>query len=697
MKRGMAFLLGVLASCNAILGNEEPTLRASADSGPMGGSGGASGNTSVDASQDMSAPPPDAPIEAGVSCDGEPESGVLCPGGVMYVSKLGSESNSGCTPCTPKLTIRTALDALSGVVASVDAGSPAPSDAGGDAADAAPTPVPPYPLPPGFTVRVCEGVYAEVELSLTVRASLEGGYDCTTWRRTADYGFPNFDAVNETRITNGAYTLQSSTFVVSGSAVDSSVTLDGLTVEGASSGTSGSVALHVAAGASPVVSNNRIVGGATTAGASLPGSIGVYVLDGASPEIRENDISGGSGTGAASRGSVGLYLEATAGAPFIHDNAIDGGSGTAPSAHNGSVGALLQSTLPLTEAGGAAFSRNRVSGGTGVGGVPGASATTVGAVLLGTSPVDILDNEIRGGDSDAPGTLSMGIHSQNAGAGAVRIARNRVDAGSRTGANSHAFGIEVQAASSPIVVNNMVHGGHGTNRSTPLYVVGTTAAKIAYNTLFGGVFTDSTFPIGQIWFNGSPAGAEVHSNILAGPSRSSTSGIRIDLACPGGLPVPVPVYFSRLRSNLFVGNGSRLLSFSQSICSVYEADTIAELTAMVTPGESAGNLAIKESCDVSESGTCIAEPSCGLGLIDGGLPEAGPPLADCMRSVFATWTEADDGLTELFTTGWVLRPNSLCSISGGAFADAAASTDLFGAARTNPRSIGADEFNEPCQ
>jgi hypothetical protein len=287
----------------------------------------------------------------------------------------------------------------------------------------------------------------------------------------------------------------------------------------------------------------------------------------------------------------------------------------------------------------------------------------------------------------------MGIHSQNSGASAVRIARNRIDAGSRPGGQT--FGIVLQSATSPVVVNNMVHGGHATNRSTPLYVLSTSGAKIAYNTLFGGVFTDAAFATGQIWFNASPLGAEVHSNILAGPSGSNTAGIRIDLACPG-LPLPIPAYFVRLRSNLFVGNGSRLLSFT-GLCTGYEADTIAELAAMVAMGESLGNLAVKETCDVSESGTCIAEPSCGLGLIDGGLPEAGPPVADCMQRVFATWTDADDGLTELFGTGWVLRPNSLCSISGGAFTDTAATTDLFGAARTSPRSIGADEFNDPCQ
>jgi hypothetical protein len=717
-------LLGVAVACNAILGNEEPTLRpegsggftsdASGDGSSAGGSSGSGGSGGAvnDASIDAA--------EAGISCDDEPEAGEICPGGVMYVSKSGSEANSGCTPCTPKLTVRSALEALNQIVASYDAGAPPPiMDGGKDAstnaaADANADAAPSGPIPRGFEIRVCEGSYPEVQLSLNLPVSLKGGYDCTTWRRTSAYAYPTFDATNETRVTNGAYALQPTTFVVSGAEIDRGVAIDGLTFEGSATGASGSTAVAIAGGASPIFSNDQILGGATTnSAASYPGSVGLYVSGGASPEIRENNIDGGSGTQTLNRGSVGLYLEADSGAPYIHDNIINGGSGTSTTSYNGSVGALLQSALPMTQASDSGFVKNVVYGGTGTGGVAFGEGTTVGIIVTSVNAVDVIQNEIHAGDDPtdaAAATMSLGIYSSNTGSGTVTIAQNRIDAGRRLGLGSQVFGVDLNAATSALILNNMIHGGRASARSAPIIALYSASTRIAYNTLFGGVFTDQTAPIGQIWFVSS-TGADVHSNILAGPSGSVTSGIRIDSPrCPAdpltGLPIPsaVPQFFSRLRNNLFVGNDSRLAWWDQNSavgCSSYLATTVAQLAALVAPGESAGNLAVKDTCAPAESGTCILEPSCGLGLVDGGLPDAGPPVTECMRTVFASWTDADSGLTELLSTGWLLRPNSLCSISGGGYLDTTLGTlgavDLFGTNRTNPRSIGAHEFNDPCQ
>src|SRR5262245_14566031 len=111
-----------------------------------------------------------------------------CP--VLYVSaSRGNDANSGCSTGNPKHSIGAALSALT-----LDTRE----------------------------VHVCRGEYMEPGIALTL--PLYGGYDCTTWQRTATYGYPSFDGTNETVLLGVG--VDSAVTVKSGSVV-----LDGVTVK----------------------------------------------------------------------------------------------------------------------------------------------------------------------------------------------------------------------------------------------------------------------------------------------------------------------------------------------------------------------------------------------------------------------------------------------------------------------------------
>jgi hypothetical protein len=67
-----------------------------------------------------------------------------------------------------------------------------------------------------------------------------------------------------------------------------------------------------------------------------------------------------------------------------------------------------------------------------------------------------------------------------------------------------------------------------------------------------------------------------------------------------------------------------------------------------------------------------------------------------VASLLGAWTEAN--ASDLLGSGWKLSESAPCAIvKGSGDVGGLASIDLFGAARTDPRSLGASESDGACQ
>jgi hypothetical protein len=133
---------------------------------------------------------------------------------------------------------------------------------------------------------------------LDTGASLTGGYSSSTWARTATYGYPSFDATNETVLEVTTSNVSGATLTITGS----SGTVDGFTIQGQLTGSisATAAAIRVTGLGTPTISNDHLLGGATTYAITTPdptpASAGLVVDDGASPIVTMDTIEGGSGT-----------------------------------------------------------------------------------------------------------------------------------------------------------------------------------------------------------------------------------------------------------------------------------------------------------------------------------------------------------------------------------------------------------------
>ncbi|MEO8877874.1 MAG: hypothetical protein ABI461_19930, partial [Polyangiaceae bacterium] len=259
-----------------------------------------------------------------------------CSGGLLYVSPTGKDDATGCTTDAPLFTLTHALSI---------------AKAQGNALVQ--------------EIHACKGTYKEPQISLDFKASLRGGYDCTSWKRTAGFGYPLFDKTNLTEIdsTTPVGTSAVTTLVVGGAAVDASVIVDGFAIRGSSVAAT-TVALGLGAG-SPTIKDDQLLGGGPIEASAPNASIGIQISGGGSPEITSCDVDGGSGqsmsTNASAAGSVGILIGADSGSPSIHDGIIGGGSGQAASG-NGSIGiAIAGGTFTSANA----IRLNSINGGTG--------------------------------------------------------------------------------------------------------------------------------------------------------------------------------------------------------------------------------------------------------------------------------------------------------------------------------------------
>jgi hypothetical protein len=312
-------------------------------------------------------------------------------GPVVYVSATtgNDATNDGLSPSRPKKTI----------VAGLSAAKAAHS----------------------IEVHVCRGTYNEYGLNLNAALSLKGAYDCTTWTRTAAYGYPSFDRVNETVIESGNSSMPAA-LLVSGT-VPSSVVVDGFTIRGGSAGTGDpTIGIAVQDGASPVLSNNDIHGGAGTQSADA-----------------------GTDAGTVAYGSVGVLLTGT-GTPNVHDDAISGGS--SPSS---SIGIL--SEVSLTKAGNNPLANVTVSGADLTLMV---SAKSDGIVLQGGASADILQSDVYANGTPSPMCqISHGVY--DLATGDVTLVGDRIFGGYCVGS----YGVYLGSSGKLEADNCMIHGGEG--------------------------------------------------------------------------------------------------------------------------------------------------------------------------------------------------------------------------------------------
>jgi hypothetical protein len=562
-----------------------------------------------------------------------------CP--ILYVSdSTGNDANTGCVASLPKKTISAALNAV---------GTP-PQE-----------------------VHVCAGSYAE---TLIVDHILLGGYDCSTWTRTPDYGYPAFDQVNAT-VIQPARSAASKPAVV---AKESAALIDGFMIVGPEEGAVTSVGLEVEGAAT--ISNNNISGGSGTSTSQM-GSVGIMVT--AAADILHNRIDGGLGTTTATNnsfGAVGVWVTAGTGAPHIHENTIKGGFGSAPvTPRFGASAIVVYGPTALTVANHAAIEDNVIDGGIGSVNIFGDAIAAIDVEKK--ADVDIVHNEINAGQSMSGNP--EGVLASNAGN--VRILRNRIYGGSGFGTTA----VLLQQNESVQIVDNMILTGAAAPGST--YgawgvVIASDNVVVRHNTIIAGSNENGTT---DIYLRGSPYAAVIEDNIF-GASGSAAADVALAMdACAenGGI--------ASWRHNVSFNN--QIFTYAAS-CSGRRVDSIDALTTELTTRctktssvrcagfsgtQASGNLVIAGTCSV-DSG-CLASPICATTL-------------GCLQSIFNGWDPHTNGRNDLDGTGWRLTTTTPCKITNGGLdfrQYPPSDVDLFGTPRTAPVSMGAHEYDGPCQ
>jgi hypothetical protein len=601
----------------------------------------------------FSAGAPDASAEAslldGVTGDGD-ASDSATSGNIVYVSTAtGDDSNPGTTSKAPKKTIVSAL---------TEAGK----------------------LGVGAEVHVCAGNYAESSLVVTQDVKLLGGYDCLLWKRTATYGWPTFDAKNESIITNAAPTAEAATVTFMTASVTSATALDGFAISGASGTVGTSYGIDVQGPASPLINNNVVTGASNNTAPMGPyGSVGIRVGGSSTAEVALNAATGGGGEGAI--GSVGIVVIST-GLAWVHDDLVTGGTGSTtgatPALAAVGVAVLAAPTVPKPLTG-------LIVSGTDTGGAAGKS---VGIFVSGLGVAATLGGcDVQGGTGLASSTSSAGIDLETTGS--VGIQACRIFGGTRKGGSSQTFGVHVGGVASLAIFDSEIHAGEVTGGTTNASAIGVAleagnAPALVDDTIYTGTASGSA----AIQVGPGVAGTVVSGDILLGGGSSSSDVALLADKCSGT--------FASI-------DHSAVVNFPV----LYECSSPAPQIA-TDPSGLAGELGstVVSPTNVEYAGACtgamawcVADPSC-----------PSTPATACAQSIFgSTFTSADDGVTGMFdgppaadggtTPGaWSLAPGVSCALAHNGVVNASIPTDIFGTTRGNTPSMGAVQYtqNAPC-
>lgn len=565
--------------------------------------------------------------DAGAAGDAAPNA-PGCPEKIVYVAPApaGSDTNVGCDRGAPKASIGGALAYLK-TLQIVD-----------------------------HEIRVCRGTYTEPGLVLDHPASIRGGYECSTFTRVAGFGFAGidpttgralgFDKTNETVLDPGGTFV---TLAIKGKAVTRDQRVEGMTVRGATTG--GGFAILVSEGASPLITDDVIVGGGggmNIGVGNLIGSIGVRVKDDAGAEITRSRINGGAGvpTTNPSIGSIGVDLK-TSGLVSVHDNEIDGGSGMG-SAWN-AIGVHVDAPTTLTGAN--ALLHNAIF-------FNGPNSNGVNAIS--PNAVEIVESSILGGSFSCVNVCAAyGVVAGGAGA---RVLRNRIRGATNTAtsivAASNCFGIVAAGTSTGTWVDSNLVDATASDSCTSAGIFGdplSTDVRLTNNTVFGR--GASVVGIGSFGAN-----ATIANNLIAGFTYGLSTGACTSAVATGSLPKAVT-------NNAFVGTPALARVSPPGSCDAAANDltTLASTEAALGAGAT-NNVALLPACDAGEpAGRCRA---C---------------TGECTGNVLPA-----AGLPELLAAGWPLPDTAWCKITNGGL-DLGPAVDAAGTSRTLPFSIGARE------
>jgi hypothetical protein len=586
-------------------------------------------------------------LEGGSEADGsDAGDSIAASGKIVYVSQAsGDDSADGRDPKHPKKTI------VSAVTEAATLGA-------------------------GAEVHVCNGTYAEKQLSLTSDMRLMGSYDCTTWTRSAGFGFPVFDGKNPTTITNGQITSQHATLTVIGSGVTHATTIDGFAIQGAPMYTEVTYGVDVQGSASPVVTNDVIAGGGGSTATGPNGSVGVRIGGSSSAELAFCAVGGGTGTGAI--GSLGVLLAST-GLPSAHDDVVTGGTGStngmtpSTAAVGVEIGSSLDSTRPLATV--------LVTGSD----KGGASGTTVGVLVAGSGVnAGVLGCEIQGGTGTGSGATSIGV--EVATTGTVVLDADRIFGGSRSAMPSQTFGVAVVGAGGFTLQNSEVHAGT-VPAALNSYAVGVALTAVnAPQLLFDTIYTGSSAGT-DVVINTGVTGTRISDDILFG-SDSALSSTGVSSAACGMAPM------ANLDHTAFV-NLTTMYTCGSPPASV---DSVGALSTALGGSVASGDVEVENSTLCTGAAWCVTDNSCPSTLV-----------TPCMTSLLGTtWSATDDGVAGMFFAkaadggtaagGWALEPSSKCALTRGAITISGITTDMFGTARSGSPTMGAVEYTSttPC-
>jgi hypothetical protein len=578
-----------------------------------------------------------------------PDMAQHCP--IIYVSTKGSDTSSGCTPAAAKKTISAAITLLT-------------------TADQ--------------EVHVCSGLYQEE--NLVIAGTLRGGYDCDSWQRTMSYGYPDFDGQNETMIVKLGHPGSSATLTVA----PGKTLIDGFTITGSSSGTSGTIAVALIAGHAQL-SNDKIIGGTIASGSA----IALLVEGDADANITQNNINGGAGA-MTTYGSIGIEANST-GAVHIFGNTISGGSGSGD--ETGSIGVLIRKGT-LTTAAGTALENNSIFGGYGVGAQ---SYTAKGvSILAGSATVDVIGNQIDGGHANGGWDGTCGVYAD--AAGPLRILSNRIYGGKAAAPTGMmgSWGIKLYTQQPAEIANNMIHGGDANDfhaaGNSGLWVAGIgvgsftqnappawSGAIIHHNTIIGGVTAGGAMPL---FLNA--AGSVVENNILASNADRSPypAALYTDYCMSNGI---IHSFRNNVTMNTYLLEYGSDPSFNAGDlakgCTSWKQfnDTQSAENQITTQFRAAvgGNVSFKFP-------SCGTDPRC--------LPLAGCSGVDqCYAALFSSWDIATTGARTVLDTGLHLNANIPCAVAQSSLdLTTQVPFDFYGTIRSLTPSMGAAELTGLC-
>lgn len=568
-----------------------------------------------------------------------------CPDHAVYVSGDGNDNAAGCTVTTPKRTVGAALALLKTLGAQK------------------------------HEVRVCRGTYEE-SVALDYAASLAGGFECTTWKRSAGYGYPVFDAVNETVVTGRAEAPPITVTGVQG------VVIDGLTFRAKDGSTTRIPGALAKDGARPTFSHSKIIGGGGDIPIS-PASVGIALENGGSAEITKCNVDGGKAknTTAGGYGSAGLFLATNAGNAHVVESTIEGGAGIV-NGGTGSVGVLgLGGSL-----GAGGIERSVIRGGSGRTAV-GSAAYGIGFFTGAAVDVEVSGSRIHGGLGRCSGACSVnGVALRTAGK--VKLHGNRIHGGEvdQDLVDDIGYtGIRLSEFSSADVQNNSVFSGNSTNiafssGSVALALDSTNGtAIVANNTLVVGPTEANK---GTVLVAKTKTATVANNLFMSAGANASDRVVSLD-ACASrtyalhgnawaGFPAGTPL----LRAD------TGAITCSADGINASTADGIASSAATAFGGANVtGNVRVSSAC--AGDARCTAFAACSSS-------------AACL-SAMTSGTFDLPTAGKLLESGWKLPSTAPCSVAkGGVQVTGIAEVDAFGAARTAPRSIGAHE-SESCQ